>query len=173
MRTALLTFLLALFLPLSVWCQPQPVKQEKVGVVLSGGGASGLAHIGVLKALEENQIPIDYICGTSMGALIGSMYCMGYSPDEIQKTILSEEFNSWANGVIEPQFVYFFKKKDDNASWITFKISPDTALSTSLPTNFISPLPIDFALMERTAGASASAGYNVRHLIRTVSLCRF
>lgn len=160
MRIALLTFLLALFLPLSVWCQPQPVKQEKVGVVLSGGGASGLAHIGVLKALEENQIPIDYICGTSMGALIGSMYCMGYSPDEIQKTILSEEFNSWANGVIEPQFVYFFKKKDDNASWITFKISPDTALSTSLPTNLISPLPIDFALMERTAGASAAAGYN-------------
>jgi NTE family protein len=140
--------------------QPQPVKQEKVGVVLSGGGASGLAHIGVLKALEENHIPIDYICGTSMGALIGSMYCMGYTPDEIEQTILSDEFNSWANGVIEPQYVYYFKKKDDNASWITFKISPDTTLSTSLPTNVISPLPMDFALMERTAGASAAANYN-------------
>ena len=149
-----------LMLPFIGWAQPQPVKQEKVGVVLSGGGASGLAHIGVLKALEENNIPIDYICGTSMCALIGSMYCMGYTPDEIQATILSEEFDSWANGVIEPQYVYYFKKKEDNASWVTFKISPDTTLSTSLPTNLISPLPMDFALMERTAAASAAANYN-------------
>lgn len=146
--------------PVFTWAQPQPVKREKVGVVLSGGGASGLAHIGVLRCLEENRIPIDYICGTSMGALIGSMYCMGYTPDEIQATILSEDFNSWANGIIQPQYVYYFKKKEDNASWITFKISPDTTLSTSLPTNVISPIPMDYALMEITAGASAAAGYN-------------
>ena len=152
--------MLLISLAISGWCQPVPEKQEKVGVVLSGGGASGLAHIGVLRCLEENNIPIDYICGTSMGALIGSMYCMGYTPDEIQATILSEEFNSWANGVIEPQYVYYFKKKEDNASWITFKISPDTTLSTSLPTNLISPLPMDYALMERTAGASAACGYD-------------
>ncbi|HTF06399.1 MAG TPA: patatin-like phospholipase family protein [Bacteroidia bacterium] len=160
MRCTLLAFLFALLFPLAAWSQPQPVKEEKVGVVLSGGGASGLAHIGVLMALEENNIPIDYICGTSMGALIGSMYCMGYTPMEIQATILSDEFNSWANGIIDPQYVYYFKKKEDNASWITFKISPDTTLSTSLPTNLISPLPMDFALMEQTAGASAAAGYN-------------
>lgn len=160
MRSTLLLLLSSLLLSVTASGQPQPVKQEKIGVVLSGGGASGLAHIGVLKALEENNIPIDYICGTSMGALIGSMYCMGYSPDEIQTTILSDEFNSWANGIIDPQFVYYFKKKEDNASWITFKISPDTTLATSLPTSLISPLPIDFALMERTAGASAAAGYN-------------
>ncbi len=154
----LLVFILAF--SVAAWSQPQPVKREKVGVVLSGGGASGLAHIGVLRCLEDNNVPIDYICGTSMGALIGSLYCMGYTPDEIQATILSDEFNSWANGIIEPQFVYYFKKKDDNASWITFKISPDTTLSTSLPTNLISPLPMDFALMERTAGASAACNYN-------------
>lgn len=160
MRTTLFLVISLLFFSSAGWSQPQPVKQEKVGVVLSGGGASGLAHVGVLKALEQNNIPIDYICGTSMGALIGSMYCMGYTPDEIQTRILSDEFKGWANGTIDPQFVYYFKKKDDNASWITFKISPDTTLSTSLPTNLISPLPIDFALMEGTAGASAAAGYN-------------
>lgn len=161
LSTRFLLFLLLTF-PICSWAQPQPEARprEKVGVVLSGGGASGLAHIGVLRCLEDNHIPIDYICGTSMGALIGSMYCMGYTPDEIQATILSDEFNSWANGIIEPQYVYYFKKKDDNASWITFKISPDTTLSTSLPTNLISPLPMDFALMERTAGASAACGYN-------------
>lgn len=159
LRSPIFIVVFCLF-PFLALAQPQPVKKEKVGVVLSGGGASGLAHIGVLRCLEENRIPIDYICGTSMGALIGSLYCMGYTPDEIQQTILSEEFNSWANGIIEPQYVYYFKKKEDNASWITFKISPDTTLSTSLPTNLISPIPMDYALMERTAGASAAAGYN-------------
>jgi NTE family protein len=59
-------------------CYSNPVKAQKVGLVLSGGGASGLAHIGVLKALEENHIPVDYITGTSMGAMIGSMYAMGF-----------------------------------------------------------------------------------------------
>ena len=57
--------------------------QQKVGLVLSGGGATGLAHIGVLKALEEHHIPIDYICGTSAGALVGSMYACGMSPKEM------------------------------------------------------------------------------------------
>ena len=56
---------------------------QEVGLVLSGGGSPGIAHIGVLKALEENDIPIDYITGTSIGALIGGMYASGYSPDEM------------------------------------------------------------------------------------------
>jgi len=57
---------------------------QKVGLVLSGGGATGLAHIGVLKALEEKGIPIDFITGTSAGALVGSLYASGYSPAEIE-----------------------------------------------------------------------------------------
>ena len=56
---------------------------QSVGLVLSGGGAKGLSHIGVLKALEENNIPVDYICGTSMGAIIGGLYSIGLSPDEM------------------------------------------------------------------------------------------
>ena len=52
-------------------------KGQKVGLVLSGGGAKGMTHIGVIRALEENGIPIDYIAGTSMGAIIGSLYAMG------------------------------------------------------------------------------------------------
>ena len=59
----------------------QPVTAQKVGLVLSGGGAKGAAHIGVIKALEENNIPIDYVAGTSIGAIIGSLYAMGYTPD--------------------------------------------------------------------------------------------
>ena len=51
--------------------------RESVGLVLSGGGAKGIAHVGIIKALEENDIPIDYVAGTSMGAIVGSLYCCG------------------------------------------------------------------------------------------------
>ena len=52
--------------------------RQSVGLVLSGGGAKGIAHIGVIQALEENDIPIDYVTGTSMGAIVGSLYAMGF-----------------------------------------------------------------------------------------------
>ena len=57
---------------------------QTVGLVLSGGGSKGVAHIGVIRALEEEGIPIDYITGTSMGAIIGGLYASGYSPDEME-----------------------------------------------------------------------------------------
>ena len=59
----------------------------KVGVVLGGGGAKGAAHIGALKYMEELGIPIDYVAGTSMGSIIGGLYAMGYTPDELQTLI--------------------------------------------------------------------------------------
>ena len=58
-----------------------PAAAQSVGVVMSGGGAKGLYHIGVLQALEESGIPIDYVSGTSMGSIIAGMYAAGYSPD--------------------------------------------------------------------------------------------
>ncbi|HEY6253248.1 MAG TPA: patatin-like phospholipase family protein [Candidatus Angelobacter sp.] len=61
--------------------------RRKIGLVLEGGGALGLAHVGVIEWLEENHIPVDYIAGTSMGGLIGGMYAMGYSPKEIRDTV--------------------------------------------------------------------------------------
>ena len=56
-------------------------QSQSVGLVLSGGGAKGIAHIGVIQALEENGIPIDYIVGTAMGAIVGGLYSCGYSPE--------------------------------------------------------------------------------------------
>ena len=61
--------------------------RPKVGIALSGGGAKGAAHIGVLKYLEEIGIPIDYVTGTSMGSIIGGLYSLGYTPDELAKLI--------------------------------------------------------------------------------------
>ena len=133
---------------------------QKVGVVLSGGGASGLAHIGVLKALEENNIPVDYITGTSIGAFVGAMYAIGYSPKQMEQIALSEDFNNQVYGNIDKKYVYYFKKKEPNASWISLKLSLDTAFETNLPTNIVNPATIDFALMEGMAPAIAAAKYN-------------
>jgi NTE family protein len=62
-------------------------KDLKIGIALSGGGSKGFAHIGVLRVLEKNNIPIDYISGTSMGAIVASLYAVGYSPNEIEVII--------------------------------------------------------------------------------------
>lgn len=64
-----------------------PKKRPKIGLVLSGGGARGFAHIGVIKVLEENQIPVDYISGASMGALVGALYATGRTPAEMEKLV--------------------------------------------------------------------------------------
>ena len=64
--------------------------RPKVGLVLSGGGAKGIAHIGILKALEEAGLTPDYIAGTSMGSIIGGMYAAGYKADELREMIAYE-----------------------------------------------------------------------------------
>ena len=89
-----------------------PVKAQKVGLVLSGGGAKGLAHIGVIKALEENGIPIDYVAGTSMGSMVAGMYAIGMSPEEMRAIVISEEFKNMAVGKLEEKYKYYFKQKD-------------------------------------------------------------
>ncbi len=83
----LIVFATATLLPTYPQTSPAPSGRPKIGLVLSGGGARGFAHIGVLRVLEENHIPVDYIGGASMGALVGAMYSMGYSPDEMEKLI--------------------------------------------------------------------------------------
>jgi NTE family protein len=131
-----------------------------VGVVLSGGGSSGVAHVGVLKALEENNIPIDYITGTSMGALVGGMYAMGYSPDEIEAIITSEEFNDWVFGRLDDRFVFYYREKEPNSSWINLNFRIDSVFHYSIPTNIISTSYMDFAFMQRTAPVTAKAKAN-------------
>ena len=83
-----LTLIALLFL-----LSPAFAQRPKVGVVLCGGGAKGAAHVGVLKVLEENNIPIDYIVGTSMGAIIGGLYAIGYSANELDSLIMAQDWN--------------------------------------------------------------------------------
>lgn len=101
---------------------------QKVGLVLSGGGAKGAAHIGVIKALEENGIPIDYITGTSAGAIVGSLYAMGYTPEEMVELMLSEEFSYWQTGTVENEYKYYFKRPDPTPEFGHFSLDMTDSL---------------------------------------------
>jgi len=137
------------------------VSAQKVGLVLSGGGAKGLAHIGVIRALEENHIPIDYIAGTSMGAIIGGLYAIGYTPDEMEQLVTSEDFKRWSVGKIEPEYIYYFKKKDPEASMINIKLAmKDSSAIARLPSNIVPTHQMDFAFMKILAGPTAESHYN-------------
>jgi NTE family protein len=138
---------------------------QKVAVVLSGGGAKGVTHIGVLQALEENGIPIDYIAGTSMGAIIGGLYAAGYSPAQMIQIINSEEFTKWVSGKLDSKYTYFFRKGQPDPSWLSFRFKYDSILQTQLPTNIVSPLQMDFAFLELFSEASAASGYDFNNLM--------
>jgi NTE family protein len=143
----------------------QSLSAQKVGIVMSGGGASGLAHIGVLKALEENHIPINYISGTSIGSIIGGLYASGYSPTEIEGMVKDETFIKLTKGEMLSKYGYFLHKRDDYASWIMLKLSFANPFLTNLPTNLINSVPIDYFLMETFAGANAASHYNFDSLM--------
>ena len=137
---------------------------QKVGLVLSGGGAYGIAHIGVIKALEENNIPIDYIAGTSAGALVGSMYASGYSPEEMEYIVKQDVFVKMSAGEMEPEYKYFFKKPPVNASWVRLRVSKEFDLNKSLPTNFTNSTMADFNFMTAFSAVSAKADYDFNNL---------
>lgn len=136
------------------------IKGQKVGLVLSGGGALGYAHIGVLKALEENDIPIDYIAGTSAGALVGSMYACGWSPEVMDSLVMSEKFQLMSSGGIEPKFSHFFRKPIDDPSWVNIKLTKDFSLTKIIPTNLTNPVLLDFESMSSYSPISSMTSYD-------------
>ncbi|HNE80780.1 MAG TPA: patatin-like phospholipase family protein [Flavobacteriales bacterium] len=131
---------------------------QKVGLVLSGGGAMGLTHIGVIKALEENGIPIDYITGSSMGALVGAMYASGYSAEEMDSLFQTDQYQLMSRGGVEPDQVYHFQQDVPDPSLLTVRFALDTIIQASLPTNLRSPVLTDWSQMLGFSGASAISG---------------
>lgn len=141
---------------------------QKVGLVLSGGGAKGVVHVGVIKALEEIGIPVDYITGTSMGAIVGGLYASGYSPAEIEAIMVSEDFSRWATGELQKQYIYYFKEDRPDASWASISFDYDARknkMISRLPTNLISPSEMDFEFMQFFCSASAAARYDFDSLM--------
>ncbi|MGL5395317.1 MAG: patatin-like phospholipase family protein, partial [Shewanella sp.] len=85
-------------------------ERPKIGVVLSGGGAKGAAHVGVLKVLEEHHIPVDYIAGTSIGAYVAGMYALGYSASEVEAIMMGIDWGSGYSDTI-PRNVLSYRDK--------------------------------------------------------------
>ena len=105
-------------------------EDKKIGLVLSGGTAKGLAHIGILKILDEEKVPIEYVTGTSMGSIIGGMYSVGYTPEEIEEIAISMDWMSLFSDKIE--------RKDKGA----VRNSIEDKNSTVIPIkNFMPKLP--------------------------------
>ena len=143
------------------------VKPGKVGLVLSGGGAKGIAHVGVIKALEDNDIPIDYVAGTSMGAIVGSLYSCGYSPERMMELFTSEGFHYWSTGTIPKDDVYYFTKPEPTPRWLSLNINfKDTASITSqiIPTSLISPLPMNIEFLKLYSPYTEQCGGNFNNL---------
>src|SRR5664279_5517451 len=94
-------------------CEPAAGKKRlKIGVALEGGGALGLAHIGVLQWFEDHHIPIDYIAGTSMGGLVGGLYASGKSPAQLRELTLQQNWDIIIGGQAQYQDLSFRRKED-------------------------------------------------------------
>lgn len=120
--------------------------RPKIAVVLSGGGAKGAAHVGVLKVLEKYQIPVDIIIGTSVGSIVGGMYSIGYSPNEIEKTILNLKFTSLLTNS-KDRNLKNIEDKIENDKY-PFTVSIDKNLKLSFPMGFLNGENIYLQLKE-------------------------
>lgn len=120
-----------------VVAQEQEAERPKIGVVLSGGGAKGLAHIGVLKVIEEAGVKVDYIAGTSMGAIIGGLYAAGYTATELDSIFQKVDSDALIQDYVPRISKSFYEKKNDEIYTVSlpfenFKIGVPKALSKGM-----------------------------------------
>ncbi len=153
------------------------ISAQRVGLVLSGGGARGIAHIGLIQALEDNNIPIDYITGTSMGAIVASLYAMGYTPEQMIELILSDEFRLWQTGKFDDKMINSFLQSEPTPGFFSVKIPLKDSLNLKpkpkfLPESLIKPQPMNFAFIKLFSHATSRTNGDFNKLfvpIRTVS----
>jgi NTE family protein len=126
-----------------------------------------MTHIGIIRALEENNIPIDYITGTSMGAIIGSLYAMGYSPDDMEALLRSEDFKRWYSGQVEPEYGYYFKQNRPTPEFFNIRFSFKDSLHIKpqiLPTSMVNPIQMNLVFVELFARATAACSGDFNRL---------
>ncbi|MDR2038293.1 MAG: patatin-like phospholipase family protein [Bacteroidales bacterium] len=111
------------------------LRRPRVGLILSGGGAKGIAHVGVLKVIEETGLPIDYIGGTSMGSIVGGLYSIGYSANQLEKYILEKDWNALLTDKIPRRNVVIYEKGERKRYWLHF---PITGRKINLPMGILS-----------------------------------
>ena len=160
---------------------PAAASAQSVGLVLSGGGAKGLYHIGVIQALEENGVPIDYVAGTSMGSIIAGLYAAGYSPEQMCAIVESGAVKRWVSGRIDDAYRCYYREQDAPPSIfaLRFDVGREARLRRrasrekgksaeardrifQLPTDIISSSQVDMALNElfRPAGVACGGDFD-------------
>jgi NTE family protein len=133
--------------------------RSKVGLVLSGGGARGGAHIGVLKALEELRVPVDYLAGTSIGAIIGGFYVSGMSVAELEELVESLEWNSAFLNVTPRELRSFRRKRDDDLFLVDQKPGLNDG-EFELPVGLVQGQVIDTIISRVTLRASQASNFD-------------
>ncbi|MFJ7145907.1 MAG: patatin-like phospholipase family protein [Pseudomonas protegens] len=154
----LLSCLFLCLLPLLAQSTEAP--RPKIGLVLSGGAARGLAHVGVLKALEEQGIRIDAIAGTSMGAVIGGLYASGYKIDELEKLALNIDWRQALSDAPPREDVPFRRKQDDRDFLVKQKLSFRDDGSLGLPLGVIQGQNLALLLESKLAHASDTRDFD-------------
>lgn len=142
------------------------LRAQSVGLVLSGGGAKGITHIGIIQALEENGIPIDYVAGTSIGAIVGGLYAMGYSPQEMLDLIGSKEFQQCYSGEVDKDNTYYIKQNEPTPELYSIKatLGDSTTTLQALPLSLIDPIHMNIKILELCIQATAACENNFDNL---------
>lgn len=157
---------------------------HRVGLVLSGGGAKGLYHIGVIKALEENNVPIDCVAGTSMGSIIAGLYAAGYSVEQMCAIVASGDVKRWVSGRIDDVHRQYYMEQDMPPAILNLRFGVDRedivrrreARAAGVPRNkqnsplkipadLISSAQVDMALNELFRPASVACGGDFDNLM--------
>lgn len=136
---ALVIFVLAILSYTKSYSLQRNTENIRVGLVLSGGGAKGAAHIGAIKLLEELGISVDYVVGTSMGAVIGGMHSLGYSANELDSIISNRDWNMLMSDKVERKYIVYRDKEIDNKTLIEVYVKNERnkALKSRLPAGVI------------------------------------
>ncbi len=140
-------------------CKPPPTDRPRIGLVLGGGGARGIAHVGVIRVLEELRIPIDYVAGTSMGSIVGGLYATGMTSDQLEEAIRELNWSDiFADNTIRAERPYRRKRDDDLALFgPKFGVGPKSSL---LPRGAISGQKIQFFLQTATSDRVQSKNFD-------------
>ncbi len=151
-------FIFLLFAGLFVQAQTDSIapKRPKIGLVLSGGGAKGFAHIGVLKVLEEVGLQPDYITGTSMGGILGGFYALGFSADSIAKVVALQDWELLMNDKIKRSDLAFQDKENDERYVLTLPIRKK---GVDLPSGIVSGQRVTSFFAEYCAGFHDSVNF--------------
>lgn len=134
-------------------------KRPTVGLVLSGGGAKGAAEVGALKYIEEMGIPIDLVCGTSIGGLLGSLYAMGYDSNDMKELFTTQDWNAVLSDIVNDEYIPYKSKMHKAKYLITIPFRDSDDVFEDDGDSFLNSLPSGYAF-----------GFNVNNLISSLTV---